>query len=196
MPEPVTTITLAAVGMAAITEGIKFLYGQASELLKWRREKLKAVEAAPTAPSPQPPLMARPDVFEPDPAQPRVDEGTLERFANPMGDLCKELSDIVAGYTEVDPGDAALLTRVDALRKALEVVTGQPLTFRGETRPDAQGPVIRGEVHVSKVLGYAAGVAAGAITGKATVEGKVVADEVGPGATAFGIKADTITGSG
>jgi hypothetical protein len=41
MPEPVT-ITLAAVGMAAISEGIKFLYGQASELLKWRHEKHKA----------------------------------------------------------------------------------------------------------------------------------------------------------
>jgi hypothetical protein len=195
MPEPVTTITLAAVGMAAITEGIKFLYGQASELLKWRREKRKAAEGAQAAPSPQPTLMPRPDVFEPGPAQPSVDEGTLERFAKPMGELCKELYDIVAGYTEVDPGDAALLTRVDALRKALEVVTGQPLTFRGETHPD-EGPVIRGEVHVNQVLGYAAGVAAGTITGKVTVEGKVVADEVGSGATAIGTKADTITGSG
>jgi hypothetical protein len=34
MPEPVTTITLAGIGMVAITEGIKFLYNQASELLK------------------------------------------------------------------------------------------------------------------------------------------------------------------
>jgi hypothetical protein len=195
MPEPVT-ITFAAVGIAAITEGIKFLYGQASELLKWRREKRKTAESAQAAPSPQPPLMPRPDVFEPGPAQPSVDEGSLGRLVQPLDELCDKLSGVVAGRTEVDTGDAALLTRVDALRKALEIVTGQRLTFRGETRPDAQGPVIRGEVHVNRVLGYAAGVAAGTITGKATVEGTVVADEVGPGATAIGTEAHTITGSG
>jgi hypothetical protein len=33
-----------------------------------------------------------------------------------------------------------LLTRVDALRKALEIVIGQRLTFQGEKRPEAEGP--------------------------------------------------------
>ena len=32
MPEPVT-LTAAAIGAAALTEGIKFLYGQAGEIL-------------------------------------------------------------------------------------------------------------------------------------------------------------------
>src|SRR5271165_5141413 len=190
MPEPVT-ITLAAVGMAAVTEGIKFLYGQASELLKWRHEKQKVAEGAQAVPSEQPKLMSRPDVFEPDPAQAGLDEGALERLAQPMDELCDKLSGVVTGRTEVVPSDAALMTRVDALRKALEVIVGQRLTFRGEARPETQGPVIRGEVHVKKVLGYAAGVAAGMITGKVTVEGKVVADEVAPGASAIGTKVDS-----
>jgi hypothetical protein len=191
MPEPVTTITLAAVGMAAITEGIKFLYGQASELLKWRREKRKAAEGAQAAPSPQPTLMPRPDVFEPGPAQPSVDEGALERLAEPMGELCDKLSGITAGYTEIDPGDATLLTRVDALRKALEVVTGQRLTFQGEKRPGAQGPVVRGTANVDEVLGYAAGVAAGRIMG-GTVEGEVRTKKVGPEGKAIGVQATEI----
>jgi hypothetical protein len=42
MPEPVT-ITLAVVGTAALKEGVKFLYGQAGELLKRWREKREAV---------------------------------------------------------------------------------------------------------------------------------------------------------
>jgi hypothetical protein len=193
MPEPVT-ITLAAIGMAAITEGIKFLYGQASELLKWHREKRKAAEGTQVASSAQPKLMPRPNVFEPDPTQASVDEGALERLAQPVDELCDKLSGIVTGRTEVVAGDATLLTRVDALRKALEVVVGQRLTLRGETRPEVQGPVIRGEANVKKVLGYAAGVAAGVIRGKVTLDGRVVADEVAPGASAIGTKVDSASG--
>ena len=44
MSDPVT-ITAAGVGMAAISEGIKFLYGQAAELLKrWRERRDKERE--------------------------------------------------------------------------------------------------------------------------------------------------------
>jgi hypothetical protein len=194
MPEPVT-ITLTAVGMATITEGIKFLYGQASELLKWRHEKRKAAEGAQAAPSALPKLMPRPEVFEPDPALASVDEAALERLARPMDELCDKVSGVVTGRTEAEASDAALLMRVDALRNALEVILDQRLTFRGEVRPEAQGPVIRGEIHVNKILGYAAGVAAGVITGKVTVDGKITVDEVAPGASAIGTKVDTVTGS-
>jgi hypothetical protein len=194
MPEPVT-ITLAAVGMAAITEGIKFLYGQASELLKWRHEKHRAAEGTQVGPNEQPKLMPRPDVFEPDPMLASFDEGALERLAGPMDELCDKLSGIVTGRTEVVISDAALVTRVDALRKALEIIVGQRLTFHGEARAEAQGPVIRGEVHVKNVLGYAVGVAAGVIKGKVTVDGRVVAEEVAPGASAIGAKIDSLSGS-
>jgi hypothetical protein len=138
--------------------------------------------------------MPRPDVFEPSLSPAAVDEAELERFAQPLDELCDKLSGVVTGRTEVVTSDAALVTRVDALRKALEVILGQRLTFRGETRAEAQGPVIRGEVHVKNVLGYAVGVAAGVITGKVTVDGKVVADEVAPGASAIGTKVDSVSG--
>jgi allophanate hydrolase subunit 2 len=143
---------------------------------------------------PEPVTITPPDLFEPDPAQARQDEAPLERLAQPMDELCDKLSGAVTGRTEVVTSDAALMTRVDALRKALEISKGQRLTFRGEARPEVQGPVIRGEVDVKKVLGYAAGVAAGEITGKVTVDGRVLADEVATGASAIGTKVDSVSG--
>jgi hypothetical protein len=119
MPEPVT-ITLAAVGMAAITEGIKFLYDQAGELLKWRLEKHNVADGAQAVPREQPKMMPRPDVFEPDSAQASLDEEALERLAQPMDELCDKLSGVVTGRTKVVMSDAAVVMRVDALRKALE----------------------------------------------------------------------------
>jgi len=44
MSDP-TTLSAAAIGAAALTEGIKFLYGQAGEILKrWRERKDKAAQ--------------------------------------------------------------------------------------------------------------------------------------------------------
>jgi len=193
MPEPVT-ITLAAVGMAAITEGIKFLYGQASELLKWRHEKHKTAEGAESVPGEQPKLMSRPDVFDPDPARASLDEAALERLAQPMDELCDKLSGVVTGRTGVDTSDPALMTRVDALRKALELILGQRLTFRGEARPEVLGPVVRGSVNIDQVLGYVAGVAAGTIT-SGTVEGKAEAKKVDERGSAIGVQIDRIGGN-
>lgn len=193
MPEPVT-ITLAAVGMVGITEGIKFLYGQASELIKWLREKRKTSSSGEAAESVQPKLMPRPDVFEPNPAEAAVDEAALERLAQPLDELCDKLSGVMTGRTEVDASNTALLTCVDALRKALEIVIGQRLTFRGEKRPEAEGPIVRGRVNVDEVLGYVAGVVAGSIT-SGTVEGEVQAKKVDEKGKAIGVQVDEIGGS-
>jgi hypothetical protein len=193
MPDP-ASITLAAIGMAGITEGIKFLYGQASELIKWRLEKHKAAEGTQAVPSEQPKLMSRPDVFEPDPAQASLDEGALERLAQPMDELCDKLSGVVTGRTEVDANNMVLLARVDALRKALEIVIGQRLTFRREKRPEAEGPIVRGRINVDEVLGYVAGVVAGSIT-SGTVDGEVQAKKVDEKGRAIGVQVDQIGGS-
>jgi hypothetical protein len=63
MPEPVT-ITLAVVGTVALKEGVKFLYGQAGELLKLWRERRDAVKTIPLQTS-EPTVMEFPgDIFE------------------------------------------------------------------------------------------------------------------------------------
>jgi hypothetical protein len=63
MPEPVT-ITLAVVGTVALKEGVKFLYGQAGELLKRWREKREAVETPPLQTSERAVLELPTDIFE------------------------------------------------------------------------------------------------------------------------------------
>jgi hypothetical protein len=68
------------------------------------------------------------------------------------------------------------------------------LTFQGEERPEAQGPVVRGRLNVEEVLGYVAGVAAGIIT-SGTVEGEVKAKKVGPEGKTIGVQVDKIGGS-
>lgn len=50
---------MAALGVSALTEGIKFLYGQAGELLKRRRERSKPNSAGPETP----PCIAEPDTL-------------------------------------------------------------------------------------------------------------------------------------
>ena len=63
MPEPVT-ITLAVVGTVALKEGVKFLYGQAGELLKLWRERHDAVKTTPLQAS-EPAVIELPaDIFE------------------------------------------------------------------------------------------------------------------------------------
>ena len=78
------------------------MYGQASELIKWLREKRNTSSSGEAAGSRQPKLMPRPDVFEPNPAEATVDEATLERLAEPLDELCDKLSGVVTGRTEVD----------------------------------------------------------------------------------------------
>lgn len=181
MPEPITTITLAGIGMAAITEGIKFLYNQAGELIKWRREKRASAHDA------RPNLLPRPETILPPGAPPNINEEALNRLEDPVNQLCDKLSGVVSGRTRADLEDPALLGNVDALRRALEAILGQPLTFQGEKRADSQGPTVVGVVNVKDVEGYVAGVAAGTIKFSRNVEGHVRADKVGSTGTVIGV---------
>src|SRR5579871_3978519 len=51
MPEPLTTITAGVIGYEVVKEGIKFLFNQASECLKWWHEKKSTPEKAPKEPA-------------------------------------------------------------------------------------------------------------------------------------------------
>jgi hypothetical protein len=91
---------------------------------------------------------------------------------------------------EVDPGDRRLLELVDGLRRVLEAVYGQRLTFKGEARPPS-GPVVVGEAKAGEVSGYVAGLRARRILGGEVV-GRAEAGDVGPGGQVIGAEVDTI----
>jgi hypothetical protein len=182
-------LTLAAVGAVALTEGIKFLYGQAGEALKRWRESKAAKAAAPAVTEPvQVELPA--GAFEGQLQQPRLDLAAVARLEPDLRQLRAAVADYAQGIDEVDPNDERLREIVDSLRRAMEAVYGQRLTFKGEPGPPS-GAEIVGEAKVDEVLGYVAGLRAKRIiAGSAT--GRVEAGKVDREGQAVGLEVDTV----
>src|SRR5690242_7268922 len=133
MPDP-TTLTAAGLGAVALQEGIKFLYGQAGEVLKrWRERKDKASHGSPVAAGHDDVIMASPppDVFDAGISQLRVQFEALENREVHLRGLYRELSEYVTGVAAVTAGDRDLLSKVDNLRGILEEIFGQRITFIG-----------------------------------------------------------------
>lgn len=185
-------LTLTAVGAAALVEGIRFLYGQAGEALKrWRERKAAAKAAGPDAGTTLPVSAELPPAaFEGRLQDPRLDLRVVARLERDLLDLWQAVAGYAHGIQEVDPGDRRLLEVVDALRRTMEAVYGQRLTFKGEARP-ASGPAAAGEARVDEVLGYVAGLRARRVVG-GTVTGRVDAGTVGPGGQAVGTDLDSV----
>jgi hypothetical protein len=182
----VDPISVGAIGAVALTEGVKFLYAQAGEVLsRWRERR---------AGSPAPGAALRPPAEliegEVEPAEPDLDR---------VGAVEQELRDIrrsLAVYADdsdpepVDPADKPLLEQVDALRRLLEAVYGQRITFKGEAR-EPSGPLVEGEIDVEQVAGDAAAVRARVIE-SGEVKGIAKAKRVERGGRVSGVDADRI----
>jgi hypothetical protein len=181
-------LTLAAVGALALTEGVKFLYGQAGEVLKrWRERKAAGERPGGSAPVQ---VVLPADAFDGQLNEPRLHFEAVERLERDLWDLWEAVAGYAQGLREVDSGDRRLLELVDGLRQALEAVYGQRLTFKGEARP-ASGPVVVGEAKVGEVSGYVAGLRARRVLGGEVV-GRAEAGDVGPGGQVIGAEVDTI----
>src|SRR4051794_36670422 len=84
MPEPLT-LTLGAL---ALTEGVKFFYAQAGELLKWWRERRDKKPEAP-----EPAQVVLPDhVFAEQLQDPRIHFDKLDPLAKPLKELLGSLA--------------------------------------------------------------------------------------------------------
>jgi hypothetical protein len=134
----VDPLSLTAVGALALTEGVKFLYAQAGELLKYRRERKQAPELRPPA-----------DVLagSVEPAHPNDER--LEELEPELTAGWHALAAYAQGIDEIDPTDPELRRRVDDLRRALEVVYGQRITLQGEARPPS-GPLVENDVRAAR----------------------------------------------
>lgn len=182
-------ITLAAVGSIALSEGIKFLYNQAGELLKhWRGQRDAVKNAATQSEKIQPADVKLPPVFEGQLVAPKIHLDALDQVGDNLREIRKELSDFAEGIEQVDAENEALLTRTDALRQMLEAVYQQRITFKGEQRPSS-GPLIEGHIDVKQVAGYAAAVRAKKIVG-GTVKGDAKSERVESGGQLIGVDID------
>jgi hypothetical protein len=180
-------ISMGALGGVVLTEGIKFLYKQAGEILKGWRERRAAAgrKSAESAPA-QPDIVESP-LLEGRLSADKVDYQAVERLEIQLREVRQELSGYADGIDPVDTADKSLLAKVDALRQMLEAVYQQRITFKGEHRP--AGPTVEGRIDVEQVAGYVAGVRARAIAG-GKVSGEVKAKTVE--GEAAGVDADRI----
>ena len=132
MPDPVT---LGVVGGWAAAEGVKFLYGQAAELLKVWRERRSRTEAGETLPAQVVVPIIGNDVLDGTPTEQVVDADLLGRENKALVQLIGALAPYATGLADIDPADQDLADQAGRLRALLEAVYGQRLTFLGETRP-------------------------------------------------------------
>ena len=180
-------LTLTAVGAVVLTEGIKFLYQQAGEVLKRWRERKDAGKSATTEPAE---VELPSTAFDGQLERPQVNLEAVERLEQDLRDLRAAVADYAQGIDNVDPRNEQLLQTTDALRHAMEAVYGQRITFLGEPRA-ASGPSAVGEANVDEVLGYVAGLRASKIVG-GSVTGRVTAKRVEAGGQAIGLDVGTI----
>jgi hypothetical protein len=183
MPDPVALSTL---GSVAATEGIKFLYEQAAELLRSWRERRGGAAPGEAPPAQLTVPIVDNEVLDATPVGDVADAAVLDRENKSLVKLIGVLAPYATGLADIDPADAELSAQAGRTRALLEAVYGQRFTFRGEPR-DATGT----SVTVSQVLGDVEGSVVGA---EATVQpGGVLSIEqdvntVKPGGSVTGFK--------
>lgn len=189
----VDPLTITAIGAVVITEGIKFLYGQAGEILKrWRERKDAEKDASIQLNDTEPIDVKLPPIFEGQLSAPHIHFDAVERVEEQLRGLRKDLSEYADGIELVDITNENVLQRIDALRQLLEAVYQQRITFKGEQRPPS-GLVVEGRIDVEEVAGYAAAVRARQIvSGSVRVDAK--ARRVEPGGHFIGVDTDSIGG--
>jgi hypothetical protein len=144
--------TFSTVESATLTQGVAFLYAQAGELLRHRRQKRdhaaatresqdpendNAVTAPSRAPGAQvlPPLRLPTEIFEPSgrtASEPRAE--TLDRLGSDLLQARRDVEEYVLGTAEFGGASENGLEAADRLRRILEEVYDAAVTFRGEHR--------------------------------------------------------------
>jgi len=173
-------LSLAVLGGAAATEGIKFLYGQAAEVIKAWRARRKDREQPLEVP------IVDTSVLDAQPTGTTVNPAVLTQAHTTMLELWQQLAPYAQDLENVEDTDAELARAAGELRALLEAAYGQRFTFRGERR-EPTGT----RVAVEQVLGTVAGLAVGVegdIGPAATVVVRQDADEVTAEGTVIGVK--------
>jgi hypothetical protein len=116
---------LSSFETATLTEAVRFLFEQATDLLgRWRRARGPAAPE-PTSAAAEAPVLA--GVLVPAPLG-----GLSLPQREALAELRRRASDYVDGVLAVSLGDPKLVATVEELRTALETALGQHITFRGE----------------------------------------------------------------
>ncbi|MFF8614333.1 hypothetical protein [Streptomyces sp. NPDC015350] len=178
-------ITLAVLSSVVLTEGVRFLYEQAGELLQRRRDR-DGADDAEGAGDPVTLDVTDPGLFPATVEPACADTEAVQRFRADLTAFWQVLAPYANGITDIDPEDRTLLETADAVRNILEAVYGRRLTFAGETRTERE-LAVSGRVRAEEIAGDVAGVRARGVN-SGRVEGSVVAGTVARGGTVSGVE--------
>jgi hypothetical protein len=134
MTEP---LSLAVLGGVAATESIKFLYAQASELLKAWRERRRETATGEDTPTELVVPIVDNDVLAGTPISAVADAAEIDRLSVALIPLVGALSPYALGQVDIDVNDEELGRQAGRLRALLEAAYGRRLTFRDEQRAPA-----------------------------------------------------------
>ena len=183
MAEP---FSIGVLGALAATEGIKFVFTQAGEVLTRWRERKKGNQEAAEAPI----LVQGTEVLEGALEPPTVNFEAVERLHTDIQELGAVLAKYASGFDEPDPDDTELFAAADGLRRALEAIYGQRITFKGEKR-ESSGPTVIGRADVETVAGDAAAIRARLVK-SGRLEGTATAKRVETGGKLTGVEIDSL----
>jgi hypothetical protein len=173
------TLSINSLGGETLQLGLRFLYSQAGELLKRRRERRDESSESQISPGPGVDVLARP------PSSLAPDFAALGKLEPQIRELRSLLSDYADEIEVVDPKNTSLIEVTQALRKTLEVVLRCDLTFRGERR-ERPALDVESQVDVGEVAGYVTGVLARAV-GEGRIRSRVSVDSVQRGGSVTGV---------
>jgi hypothetical protein len=154
VPEPISLVVLG--GLLA-TEGVKFLFGQATEVLKAWRERRRAAATEEELPAELDVPITATDVLDGTPTSSKVDVAVVTRELDELTRRVGELSLALSDGTPVDAADEELAASAGALRELLEEAYGQRLTLRGEQR-EPTGTRVQVRQRAEQVSGRMTGV--------------------------------------
>jgi hypothetical protein len=179
-------LTLAVLGGLVATEGVKFLFSQASDVLKaWRERRAKKAAGEETADQLEVPVKSS-DALDAAPTGQEVDLAVIEQQNQAVLELIGRLAPYANDLADIDVEDVALGEAAGQLRAILEAAYGQRFTFRGEDRERTGA-----RVSVRQVLGDVTG--GSAVGANATVaDGHLEVDQqvesVGEGGSVTGFQ--------
>ena len=187
----VDPFSIGAVAGLALTEGIKFLYNQAGEILKRRAERKAAAKAGEAPPAEPIAVEETPEAFTGTLSPLRIDDKAADEQAQNLKDFRRTVEDHALGdAADADPG---VIRATLALRDAIEDIVGQRITFAGEEREPSGTPVATGRLTAATIRGRATGLEVGEMTG-GRAEGELKADEIAEGADAAGARVTKLGG--
>jgi hypothetical protein len=189
MADPVTLATLEG---AALTQGINFLYGQATELLKRRRDRKEGSLASAAEPTPQPRVIEA-SVLAGELNLAKVDDQVVESRSEELFALTEKLSSYANGIRYADPSDLHLIALAESLRGILELIYQQRITFAGEGR-EPTGSTVDLKLVAARVDGELTVAEVGQVKTGAAVKATGELGDVGPNAKVIGFRGDVVGG--